>query len=183
MNCISCAIGASSGEIAHDARNICRVLFDSEYLEDRLFWVFPTIERQLQRMFSKSDEDEFLHLQSSFFSWVENEGSDDHQKFARKHLKVINSKKPGLKQLAERALGLCEKAGIPFPDWFLGALPEIRGSLMHNKLSFTGRRYSLDEFETEATFFTLVLLYGELGLKPKDFKGALEAFGKELTGA
>ena len=99
--------------------------------EDIIFWAMPVLERNLHRHFETAEETSYIEEEQAFWEFVDSSESDAVRQFARKHLRIVEAKRPSAKMLLQRAITVFEDEGVIFPDRAAAKIWRARTKLMH----------------------------------------------------
>ncbi|MUZ74798.1 hypothetical protein GOZ90_19090 [Agrobacterium vitis] len=100
-------------------------------LNDQFAAVMPVFEEYVQGKFKTADEESYLSTASDFWAYVENAPSQDLIDFANKHLKVQESKAPGLPTVIKRALTELNEQGFAFDLQLAKRINNRRAQMFH----------------------------------------------------
>ena len=159
---------------------IFRCHFETFYLEDRLYWGIPVLEKQLRRKFRTAEEKSYLSEKARFFERIENTFDENLRLFSQKHLSITKGKDRGLKQHAEDAVKYFQSCGIQISKNFPASLTKLRSQLMHGSLDERQLPMNLERLEAEIRFIYIALHFLELGIPQASMKGLGRYFFEEL---
>ena len=140
--------------------------FMANSLQEKFTTTLPVLEAYLTKTYQHSNEVSFLASQKAFFDWVEKSENSDVLDFSKKHLKVVDTKAPSLKNLILRAMESANLEGYKFSANLSDKIAKRRGRVFHNNLAIDDRDDGMN-FQAEVNTIIGILAlhtYRDLGL-------------------
>mmetsp|Transcript_259 Transcript_259/g.429 ORF Transcript_259/g.429 Transcript_259/m.429 type:complete len:471 (-) Transcript_259:245-1657(-) len=154
--------------------------FFSKTLDRSFAAIAPALEEYLKGKFTEPDEKAYENLSASFFQYIEDCQDETIKEFSRKHIQeVSDGKKPGFKQLIERALAELAELNLNFSNAIARDIAKQRGTLFHTVPDFDQTRATNLLESTRAAILILTLLtYSDLGIDLRSLELSVHRFGK-----
>lgn len=151
----------------------------SKSLEQSFKHIIPTFEEYLKSRFYDGEETNFKNVQKKFFDYIAEAGDDAITEFSLKHIKVVSEgKRPGLKQLINRAVTSLNDMNVNFPTDISKKINLHRGIIFHTTPKFDQKKVQeLYECTRAASFMLTLLTYEDLGINPRNLELSRFRFG------
>lgn len=152
----------------------------SKTLDRSFAAIAPALEEYLKGRFTAADELQYQNVRQKFFDYIDACPDEAIKEFSRQHIEEApKGKKPGFKQLIERAIKELEPTNLSFSTALPREINSQRGTLFHTVPTFKASSVqTLLESTRGATFILLLLTFADLGFDLRKLHLSTHRFGK-----
>lgn len=169
-------LSATKHYLVQEQETIFRCHFEDQYLEDRLYWGLPVLEKQLKRKFRSSEELSYIELEENFFEKIGTLFEPDLKEFVKKHVQIKKRKTRGFKPLLEDAVDYFVAEGFPLSVTLPSDINLVRQQLIHGVLDERKLSMPLSRVEGEIRFLYIALHFLDLEIPVEQMNGLKRYF-------